>query len=166
MNKTENAIAIVKQSLLFDKDLRNNNNCDLRKKNDIIKSYLQTLMWLSDNDHDDAEILELCKLLYNLNESIIKILESSQASIMLFFYKDGCKPSTSFVSEWKILQKNVGNRSKFIAINCSKEKYFDVCNKFGIYQYPTIKYICNDKVHDYFGEMTAAGIQREFFKIL
>ena len=163
MNKIENAVVIIKQSLLFDKDLRNNDHCNLRKTNDTIKSKLQTLMLISGSDKDDTEILSLCKRLYELNDSIIQTVEKSQRNILLFFYKEGCTPSANFVDEWKKLKINVGSRAKLFAVNCSKEKYADVCNKFGVYQYPTIKYVSNDKTYDYFGEMTAREIQKEFF---
>lgn len=167
MNIIESAVVIIKNSLLFDNELKNGQHCKLRKINDDIKSKLQTLMLLSGYDKDDTEILALCKRLYELNDSTIKIAEGSQIqsnnNILLFFYKEGCSPSASFVDEWKKLKVNVGSRAKLFSINCSKEKYVDVCNKFGIYQYPTVKYVSNDKTYDYFGEMTALGIQREFF---
>lgn len=164
--KIESSINIVKGSLLFDRELKRHQYCNLGKTNESIKSNLQTLVLLSGNSANDIEILKLCQKLYDLNNTIIaKIEKSDQKSekILLFFYKEGCEPSSRFVSEWKKLESIVGSEAKMLSVNCSKEKYTDICNKFGIYQYPTVKLISGDKTHDYFGEMTADKIKETFF---
>jgi hypothetical protein len=170
--KTESSINIVKESLVFDDKLKTHQYCDLRKTNDSIKSNLQTLMLLSGNSRNDVEILNLCEKLHTINNSIVVKLETASMSgsnmninknILLFFYKEGCEPSLLFASEWKKLEDIVGARTKMLSVNCSKEKYSDICNKFGVYQYPTVKFISDGETRDYFGEMTANKIKEEFF---
>lgn len=164
-------INIIKQSMSFDKDLRDDKICNLQKRNDLIKSNLNTLIVLNFNV-SHPQIYDLLKNIYYLNNKIIDSFEpvntfnnrtNADENILLFFYKQNCKPSNEFVNEWKLLQQHISG-VKFISIDCDSDKQAEICNRFGVYEYPTVKYVSNGKINDYHGEMTYSAIRKEFFE--
>lgn len=141
-------IKCVKESLSLDKGIGNINE---------FKSQLQNLMILNQlpqfASNENNKLLKLILELYKL---------INEKSILLFFYKNNCEPSSKFVKEWKNIKLKTNNKYKMIAINCDQSKYKQLCTNLNVYAYPTIKYIQNKKINDYLGEMTSDEIIKTF----
>lgn len=141
-------IKCVKESLSLDKGTGNIND---------FKSQLQNLMILNQlpqfTSSENDKLLQLVTQLYEL---------TNEKSILVFFYKNNCDPSSKFVKEWQNIKLQTQNKYKMIAINCEQPKYKQFCIKLNVYAYPTIKYIQNGKVNDYLGEMASDEIIKTF----
>jgi thioredoxin-like negative regulator of GroEL len=142
-------IKCVKESLLLSNGSGNINE---------FKSQLQNLMILNQlpqfKSTENDQLLNLIIQLYEID------INSNNNSILLFFYKNNCKPSSDFVKEWQEIKLKTNNKHKMISINCENEKYAQICSKLNVYEYPTIKYAKNGKIIDYLGEMTSQEIIR------
>ena len=142
-------IKCLKESFLLDKNKGNINN---------FKIYLQNLMILNQlpqfQSYESTTILKLLEKLYSL--------QFEHKKIILFFYKNNCKPSSDFIDEWKKLKDFGNGKYKFIALNCEDSKNQSICSLLNIYEYPMIKYINNNNIHNYFGEMTSSEIIKTF----
>lgn len=141
-------IKCVKESLSLDKGTGNINE---------LKSQLQNLMVLNQlsqfkSDEND-QLLDLVTQLYK---------STHKKSILLFFYKNNCEPSSKFVKEWQKIKDRTNDKYKMIAINCEQPKYKQICTNLNVYAYPTIKYIRDGKIVDYLGEMTSDEIIKTF----
>lgn len=163
---------IVRSSLKFDSELTKGNYENLSQISNKIKTQLQKLKLIS---FEKTNLISLCEKLYKVNEyainyvrkSITKLIKPNSNlmtnNMLLFFYINGCEPSKRFSKEWIKLSKSHEKKIKFISFNCNEnEKCKELCKKFNIYEYPTIKYITPTKVHNYYGDLTADGIIREF----
>lgn len=141
-------IKCVKESLSLDKGTGNINE---------FKAQLQNLMVLNQlpnfKSHENDQLLNLITQLYE---------STNTKSILLFFYKNNCEPSSKFVKEWHDIKNITGNKYKMIAINCEHPKYKQICTNLNVYAYPTIKYIRDGKIIDYLGEMTSDEIIKTF----
>jgi hypothetical protein len=156
-------ISYVKGSLELDKENKNNNYL-----NDL-QSLLQNLVILSQlsqyQSDDDKRLLQLITQLHNINTHDTHGTNDSGNSgedILLFFYKNNCIPSSKFVNEWKIIKETVSKKYKMYAINCENSKYSKYCSELNVYEYPTIKYIENKKIHNYYGNLEAIEIIKTF----
>lgn len=141
-------IKCVKESLSLDKGTGNINE---------FKSQLQNLMILNQlsqfKSEENDQLLDLITKLYE---------STDKKSVLLFFYKKNCEPSSKFVKEWYDIRNKTGNKYKMIAINCEQPKYKQICTNLNVYAYPTIKYIHNGKIIDYLGEMMSDEIIKTF----
>ena len=174
MNKNDYVVNIMRTALLFDNILKNKQYCDLRKTNDLLKTHLQNLILISNTIEYD-KIIELCKTIYYTNLKIIEITENKIYNkihnninihkILILFYVDNCNESQKFIMHWKALElygKYTENNVKMVSINCNNKKYEHICKTLNIYEYPTIKYIENNKIYNYFSPLTAQDIRKEF----
>lgn len=137
------------------------------KKNSItdvneFKSQLQNLMILNqiNKSEENDQLLKLFTKLYYLETNDV------DNKLILFFYQPNCVSSSNFVHEWNKLLKQFNNLYKMIAINCSDSKNLKLCSKLNVYQYPTIKFVRNNDVFDYFGELNAEDITKTLNSIL
>jgi hypothetical protein len=166
MDKINSIVNIIRSSISFDNSLENGGYCELQQQNNLLKSHLQNLMILNPIDDTEKKLLKLSEHLYKINENIIDLVNGSQKhtkidltkNTLLFFYKEHCEPSLNFVSEWTKLKKMVNGKVNMVSINCSKSKYDNVCDSLGVYEYPTVKYLYNNKVDTYIGNMNANEI--------
>lgn len=140
-------IRCIRESLALDKGSGNINEFKIQLQNLMILNQLPQFQ-----TNENNQLLDLVTQLY----------KSSNDSTLLFFYKNNCIPSSNFVNEWKKLKLKTNGKYKMIAINCEHEKYKQFCKKFNVYEYPTIKYITNGKILDYFGKLTSDEIMTTF----
>jgi len=145
-------IKCVNESLSLDKNNGNINE---------FKSQLQNLMILHQLPQFKSETnTKLLNLVHKLYE--IKNNNKQYSPILLFFYKINCNASLKFITEWKNIKNITQSKYKMFAINCENKKFADICKQLNVYQYPTIKYINNNKIIDYFGEMNSNDIIKTF----
>lgn len=114
----------------------------------------------------NEKILQLIVKLHEINKKKVSSNCTSSihsnSNILLLFYSNKCEQSVLFFNEWKKIKKIFGNKYKILAINCNNKKYNTLCKKFNIFQYPTIKYIENNTIHEYFGDLTSDQIIKTF----
>jgi len=166
MDQVNSIANIIKTSLSFDDALKAGKYCDLQQQNDLLKSHLQNVILLNAKNDIDKSLLDLSKQLYEINGDIIASINNSNTKVqknakntLLFLYKDQCASSDQFTSEWNKLKSMVNGKVNMVAINCSKQRHAQVCEMFGTYEYPSIKYLYdNNKLHSYIGNMNANEI--------
>lgn len=151
------AIKCVKESLLLDKGHGNINE---------FKTQLQNLMILNQlpqfQSDTNNELLHLIEQLFD-SQSVKTSNNCTQSDpMLLFFYRKHCKASSDFAKEWKNIKGLIKSNIKMIAIHCDDPKYKNICERLNVYQYPTIKYINNNKILDYLGEMNSSEIIKTF----
>lgn len=157
---------------MFNSDLEKENFKDLNKISNKIKTYLQKLKLTSSTD---SKLIKLCTDLHKVNEFAINHIKSKlkqihyypsdnalTENILLFFYINNCEPSKRFLNEWLKLSNMFDKKIKFISLNCENSESKEMCKKFNVYEYPTIKYITPTKIHNYYGELTANAIIENF----
>jgi hypothetical protein len=153
-------ISYVKGSLEFD------NRVNKNKNHNNLQSLLQNLLILSQlsqyQSDEDKQLLQLVTQLHNININNTSSTNDKSENILLFFYKTNCIPSSKFVDEWKIIKNTISKNYKMYAINCENSKYSQYCSHMNIYEYPTIKYIENTKIHNYYGNLEATEIIKTF----
>lgn len=140
------AIKCIKESLLLEKGSGDISEFKLQLQN------LMTLNQLPEFQSDsNTELLNLIEQLYKLHTN-------KTSNILLFFYGKNCKSSSNFVGEWQKIKVLTNSMYKMIAINGDDPKYKNLCKTLNVYQYPTIKYISNNKITDYLGNMNSDEI--------
>lgn len=146
-------VNFVKESLKLDNQVG-----DMKE----LKSHLQNLLTLNQlSNYQSADDTKLLQLALKLYDNQVK-KNNNVNNVLLFFYKNNCKPSSDFVKEWKNIKTKTNGIHKMIAINCEKEKYSHICSTLNVFEYPTIKYVKNGQVHDYFGNLYSDDIIRHF----
>ena len=92
----------------------------------------------------------LCLLYFFLNNNKIKIEKIK----LIYFNSSWCywsKKLSSIIKELKNdpIHKNID----IIDIKCDLNFNKNICNKYNIYEYPTIKLISNNKIVEYLGDI-------------
>lgn len=150
------AIKCVRESLALDKGNGNLNQ---------FKSELQNLMILKQlpefQSNYNEDLLQLINQLYEITTQKTQKTQTNNL-VLLFFYKNNCEPSSKFVEEWKKIKNITNSKYKMLSVNCEDIKHKELCKKMNIFEYPTVKYIKNGKIIDYFGNLTADEIIKTF----
>jgi thiol-disulfide isomerase/thioredoxin len=163
---------IIEKSILFDKKIEFNNTCDITNIDNELKENIQNFGLKYSEKPIYSEIYKLMKQLLDLNQNIMskndnisKTKINPLKNTLILFYSKTCPACILFMSEWKIIMKQLNIKYNTISIHCKDKKYFDICNKFNIVAYPTLKFIGDNQIFDYIGDMNAVSIINEFAKL-
>lgn len=88
----------------------------------------------------------------------LKKVDSDRNTIVLVLFYSNCKESKKFLRVWKEIVRTCNEKLKCVKMNCSKESNMQLCDKFNIYQYPTLKLVISDVIVEYYGDLTYDSI--------
>lgn len=166
LDKLDYIEKFIKNTMSIDKYVHTQNYQELFDIHTKEKAMLQNIILLSSKDKSDIEIINACIELYNASENILIHISKNKQTIdceknmLLFFYKNTCSSSKIFSKEWKKLKLLIGNKINMIHMNCESSKYEYFCDIFKVVSYPSLKYMSNNKIYDYIGNMSAEEIAK------
>lgn len=166
MKNINNILNILKISFLFDDAFKNKQYDDVKKYYHQMKEEVMKL-------ENDTNIVNLFKNLDLINEHIVnmgipKINEKFDKSknTIIFFYSPNCAPSKKFSIEWEKIKNKLELYMNVISIDCTNPKYTEICNYFNVSNYPTVKYVRENEIVNYYDEMTADSIFNDITTVL
>lgn len=175
MNNINQFINIIKISLSFDNALKVKKFDNLQQQNDILISHLKNFNLLKSNNNNinniNEQLIKLSTELYEINNEIISSIgnlsnNKIKKNTLILLYNDQCVASSQCMNEWNKLKLMNNGKIDMVAINCTKLKNMQLCEKFGTYIYPTIKYLYDDdKIDSYLGKIDADEIFKTYLKI-
>jgi hypothetical protein len=160
---------IIKLSLKFDEDLKNNKFDDLKNISDKIISYFKNIN--KSDIKSNKKLIDLCEKIIKINECAIKYVKNDSnkmtkndsdkmtKNILVLIY-DKNSDTNNFLSEWMKLLEKYKNKINFISMDYEKNK--ELCNGLNLKNCPAIKYITSTKIHDYDKDLNFYEIEKTF----
>lgn len=101
-------------------------------------------------------IIMLCvKYSKNTNNKKTNYLENGHKPLIINFNADWCYFSKKLQPTWNTLTEDMKNKNiNVLDIKCELDKNKEICNKYEIQAFPTIKLIVNNNIIDYDGDMS------------
>jgi glutaredoxin len=81
------------------------------------------------------------------------------------FYANWCPHCTAMVDTWTALHEKYGIKYGIHAIDCAEEANKEVCSKFGVTGFPTIKVWNQGQLTDYQGGRDIASLERTLLSL-
>lgn len=89
------------------------------------------------------------------NNKILANLENDHKPMLINFNTDWCYFSKKLQPTWDQFTKIMKNKNiEILDIKCDLDKNIDMCNRYEIEGYPTIKLVVNNQIIDYDGVTT------------
>ena len=89
------------------------------------------------------------------NNKILANLENDHKPMLINFNTDWCYFSKKLQPTWDQFTKIMKNKNiEILDIKCDLDKNVDMCNRYEIEGYPTIKLVVNNQIIDYDGVTT------------